>query len=83
MTRDEARARIRALMVELFDLPEAKVVPEARLVDDLDLDSIDAIDMVAKLHELTGQRVDEVALKAIRTVSDVVDLIVTHVEAQK
>lgn len=83
MTRDEAFARIRALMVDLFDLDEAKVVPTARLVDDLDLDSIDAIDMVSKLHELTGRRLEEAALKSIRTVNDVVDLVVAQLEAKK
>lgn len=82
MTRDEALACIRELMVDLFELDPARIVPEARLVDDLELDSIDAIDMIAKLHELTGERADESALKAIRTVGDVVDLALGQLEAR-
>lgn len=83
MTREQVFDKIRALMVDLFELDEAKIVPEAKLVDDLDLDSIDAIDMVAKLHELTGRRVEEAALRQIRTVGDVVDLVVAQLEAKK
>lgn len=75
MTRDETLGRVRTLMVEMFALDAAKVVPEARLIEDLDLDSIDAIDMVAKLHELTGRRVEEAALRQLRTVKDIVDLV--------
>ena len=83
MTRDEAFGRIRDIMVELFELDPAKVVPGAHLVKDLDLDSIDALDMVSRLYELTGFRVDDAALRSIRTVNDVVDLVVAQLEAKK
>jgi acyl carrier protein len=83
VTRDEVLERLRAMLVSMFDIDPAKIVPEAKLVDDLDLDSIDAIDMVAKLHELTGRRIEEAALRSIRTVGDVVDLVVTQLEAKK
>lgn len=83
MSRDEVLERLRAMLVSMFDIDPAKIVPEAKLVDDLDLDSIDAIDMVAKLHELTGRRIEEAALRQIRTVGDVVDLVVTQLEAKK
>lgn len=83
MTRDEVLTRLRTMLVTMFDIDPAKIVPEAKLVDDLDLDSIDAIDMVAKLHELTGRRIEEAALRQIRTVGDVVDLVVNQLGAKK
>lgn len=83
MSRDEVLERLRAMLVSMFDIDPAKIVPEAKLVDDLDLDSIDAIDMVAKLHELTGRRIEEAALRSIRTVGDVVDLVVNQLEAKR
>jgi acyl carrier protein len=83
VTRDEAFVRIHAIMVELFELEPHRVVLEAHLVNDLDLDSIDALDMVSRLHELTGFRVEEAALRSIRTVNDVVDLVVAQLEAKK
>ncbi len=45
---------------------------------DLDLDSIDAIDLVVKLQEWTGRRVPEETLRAVRTVDDVVTMIEAH-----
>lgn len=75
MVRQEILAKVRDIMVEMFELDPAGITPEAKLMEDLDLDSIDAIDMVVKLQELTGERVAEEQLKQIRTVGDIVDLV--------
>jgi acyl carrier protein len=75
MTRDEISSQVQDLMVSLFELDRDTVTLEAHLVDDLDLDSIDAIDMVVKLQELTGKRVDEEALREIRTIKDIIDMV--------
>ncbi|MDX2054826.1 MAG: acyl carrier protein [Polyangiaceae bacterium] len=77
MTQPEILAHVQKLMVELFELSPAQVTPEAHLVNDLDLDSLDAVDMAVKLEELTGHRVDEAALRSVRTVGDVVALVDT------
>ncbi|HEX2667155.1 MAG TPA: acyl carrier protein [Gammaproteobacteria bacterium] len=58
-------------LVEQFDLDPAKITPEARLYEDLDLDSIDAVDMVIKLQEMTGRKVSPEDFKGVRTVADV------------
>jgi acyl carrier protein len=44
-------------------------------MDDLELDSIDAIDMAVHIQEMTNVRVDEDALRKLRTVGDTVDLV--------
>jgi len=75
MTRDEIFLRVQNILVDMFELDEDSVTIEAHLVDDLGLDSIDAIDMVVKLQELIGKRVEESALRSVRTVRDVVDLV--------
>jgi acyl carrier protein len=75
MTREEILARVTAILVDSFALEPGLVTPTAHLVDDLDLDSIDAIDMVVRLQEETGLDVEEEELKQIRLVRDVVDLI--------
>jgi acyl carrier protein len=62
-------------MKELFGLAAEQIVPHALLIDDLDLDSIDAIDMVVKIQEMTGRRVAEEDLRSLRTVGDIVVLI--------
>ncbi len=80
MTRDEILAEITRALVEDFEVDPEAVRPEARLYEDLDLDSIDAIDMAVKMREMTGRRVEERELRAIRTVADVVRTVETHLE---
>lgn len=75
MTRTDILDRIRDNMVELFELDRALITPAARLVEDLDLDSIDAIDLIAKLQDLTGTRLEEKDLHRIRTVADIVEVV--------
>lgn len=62
---------LRDTLVEQFELDPAKITPEARLYEDLDLDSIDAVDMVIKLQEMTGTKVSPEDFKEVRTVGDV------------
>lgn len=64
---------------DLFDLPTEKLILTARLSEDLDLDSIDAIDLVVKLQEYTGRKISPSEFKSVRTVGDVVDKIYAQV----
>ena len=73
MTKDEIFQRIVGILVETFDIEAERIVPEARLRDDLDIDSIDAVDLIVQLKPLVGQRLQPEAFKMVRTISDVVD----------
>ena len=75
MSKEEILARVIELMAESFLMDPAKILPTAHLFDDLDLDSIDAIDLVVGLEEETGLRVSEAELREIRLVQDIVDLV--------
>ena len=75
MNRTEMFSEISATLVDMFQLDPEIVTPTARLVEDLDLDSIDAVDMAAKMQELTGKRLDEDDLRGLTTVQDVVDVV--------
>ena len=66
---------IRGALVELFELDEATVVPSAHLYEDLELDSIDAVDLVVRLQKLTGKKIRPEEFKAVRTVQDLVDAV--------
>jgi len=78
MTRDEVFAWTTQTMIDLFELDSADVTPDARLIEDLGLDSIDAIDMVVRLQEFSGRRIADGAMREVRTVSDVADLVESH-----
>lgn len=66
---------LRKTLVELFDVDPDSITPEARLYEDLDIDSIDAVDMVVELKRFTGRRIDPDDFKAVRTVQDVLDAV--------
>ena len=65
------------VLSELFELKPEQIVPEANLYADLDIDSIDAVDLFLKLKEITGRKIQPQAFKDVRTVSDVIDAIQT------
>lgn len=75
MTRDEILSEIRTSLHEMFELEPVAITESARLREDLDLDSIDAIDLAVKLKDLLGRRVELSLLKELRTIADVLDLI--------
>lgn len=72
MTDTEILERIRAIFSEHFAIEPERVTPEAHLFDDLDLDSIDAVDLAIKLQEMTGRRIKPDEFKSVRTVGDVI-----------
>ncbi|HET9884518.1 MAG TPA: acyl carrier protein [Candidatus Binatia bacterium] len=61
------------ILHEMFDLDKAKITGEANLYTDLDIDSIDAVDLAVKLKQLTGKRLQPEVFKSVRTVHDVVN----------
>jgi acyl carrier protein len=73
MTRDEILAALSATLTELFEVPPEKITLEATLFEDLDLDSIDAVDLVVRLQDLTGRKIKPEQFKTVRTVGDVLD----------
>lgn len=73
MSKDEVYKRLQQYLEELFEIVPERVQRDARLYEDLDLDSIDAVDLVVKLQELTGRRIAPKEFKSVRTVGDVVD----------
>jgi acyl carrier protein len=75
MTRGDIFDKVSRTLVEMFELDSKSVTLEARLFEDLDLDSIDAIDLAAKMQEFAGRRLTEDELRKLRTVTDVVDLL--------
>lgn len=71
MSQEDLSARFHELLVERFELDPDDIRPEARLYEDLDLDSIDAIDLAIVVRELTGRKVTPQEFRHVRTVADV------------
>jgi acyl carrier protein len=75
MTRTEIFQQIQDALVQQFEIDRAKITPAAHLIQDLGMDSLDAIQMAVHIQELTKQRVAEDQMRQLRTVQDVVDMI--------
>ena len=73
MNKQEIFEHIVRILDENFSIEAARVTPEAKLYDDLDIDSIDAVDLIVQLKPLVGKRLNAEAFKSVRTVQDVVD----------
>ena len=71
MNDEQILERIKTILAESFEISPERVVPEAKLFEELDLDSIDAVDLAIKLQEMTGKRIKPEDFKTVRTVGDV------------
>jgi acyl carrier protein len=71
MTQTQILSRLRELLADTFEIDPARITPEADLYRDLDLDSIDAVDLAIKLQEMTGKRIKPDEFRSVRTVNDV------------
>ncbi|KPA53136.1 acyl carrier protein [Photobacterium leiognathi] len=74
--RNQVFDQVKNVLVELFELDADDIQPQTNLYTDLDLDSIDAVDLVVHLQNLTGQKIKPEEFKTVRTVDDVVDAVI-------
>ncbi len=75
MNKKEIYQEVTSLLTSLFEIEPEDIRPDARLYEDLELDSIDAVDMVVHLQKRTGRKIKPETFRAVRTVQDVVDAV--------
>ncbi|OCG25440.1 acyl carrier protein [Gilliamella sp. wkB108] len=75
MDKQQIFEQIQSALVQLFELSAEDIKPESNLFEELDLDSIDAVDLVVHLQKKIGKKVDPETFKSVRTVQDVVDAV--------
>lgn len=73
MTKEEILAKIAEYLEADFEIPKSKITLESNLYTELDLDSIDAVDLIVKLQELTQKKIAPTSFKEVRTIGNVVD----------
>jgi acyl carrier protein len=73
--REEILVELKGIFDEMFEIDPSEIVPSAKLYDDLDIDSIDAVDLVARLRSITGKKIEAEMFKSVRTIEDVVDAV--------
>ncbi|MBP5284033.1 MAG: acyl carrier protein [Treponema sp.] len=75
MTKDELYAKLKETLINDFDIDEADITPEANIVTDLDLDSIDAVEMIVKMKPYINGKIEPEIFKSVKTVQDVVNIL--------
>ena len=74
-TRDDIFNTLRDALVELFELAPERVTLDANLYQDLEIDSIDAVDLIDHIKRQTGKKIAAEEFKAVRTVDNVVEAV--------
>ena len=74
-SKDEIYRKVTTILVDLFEIDPNSISEDALLYDDLDIDSIDAIDLIIELKSYTGKRIPPEVFKSIKTVGDIVNKI--------
>lgn len=74
-TRDEIFATLRDALVDLFELDAERISLDANLYEDLEIDSIDAVDLIDHIKRQTGKKIAAEEFKSVRTVGDVVEAV--------
>lgn len=69
---DDILLRLRDVLRDTFEIDPARVTPESHLFTDLELDSIDAVDLAIQVQDMTGMRIKPEDFKNVRTVGDVI-----------
>lgn len=80
LSRDEISRSIREILAEMLGLDPDEIRPTDHLADDLDLDSMDAVDMVVDLKLRTGVKLVESDIKSVETIQDVVDVTCSKIQ---
>ncbi|MCH8248619.1 MAG: acyl carrier protein [Proteobacteria bacterium] len=76
MDKENLYLKIRGILVDQFDVEEALVSMDANLYEELEIDSIDAVDLLVQLKEVTGQKIAPETFKEVRTIRDVLNALI-------
>jgi acyl carrier protein len=82
MDKQQIFEEIQKTMVTLFDLPKESITLESKLYEDLELDSIDAVDLVVQLQKWMNKKINPESFKSVRTVDDVVNAIAQLMQSE-
>ena len=79
-SRDEIFEKVVEILSDSFELDRAKIQRSSTLYEELDLDSIDAIDIFTQLREITGRRPDPADARSVRTVEELIDFVLAEID---
>lgn len=72
-SKDDIFNELKTILIEELEIEEDQITPNANLFEDLDLDSIDAVDIAVRMQKFTDKKLPPEEFKKIRTINDVVE----------
>lgn len=75
MTENEIFEFLKNVLTDYFEIDANKITMDARFNEDLDVDSIDAIDMMSYIKKETGREIEPAQFKEVKTIRDIIDII--------
>ena len=82
MTESEIRQILTDALVNLFEIEPERIAPDTNINEDLEIDSIDAIDLIDYIKRQTGRKLLADDFRSVRTVEDVVQAVLRKDAAQ-
>ncbi|MES2605827.1 MAG: acyl carrier protein [Pseudomonadota bacterium] len=74
-SREEIFSHVTGLMAKMFELDPAVLTENARIYDEFDIDSIDAVDLIVELRSYTGKKISPEDFKNVQTIGDIVNCV--------
>ena len=74
-TKEQIFEELKNILIEELEIAEQDIKPEANLFEDLDLDSIDAVDIAVRMQKFTDKKLSPAEFKQIKTVNDIVEAV--------
>ena len=75
MSKEEIFLKMQEILAQEFEIPKESIKPESKLYEELELDSIDAVDLLVKMKQYVRGKMDPEQFKKARTIQDVVDIL--------
>jgi len=75
MSENETFEQLKGLIVELLEIDESKVVPEASFADDFNADSLDFIELITAVEDTFKIEIPDEDAENLQTVKDALDYI--------
>lgn len=74
-TKEQIFEELKNILIEELEIAEQDIKPEANLFEDLDLDSIDAVDIAVRMQKFTDKKLSPAEFKQIKTINDIVEAV--------
>lgn len=75
ITKEQIFEELKVILTEELEVDEKIINLDSNLFEDLDLDSIDAVDIAVRMQRFTDKKISPAEFKKIRTINDVVETV--------